>query len=83
MSVALPLSCALIYWTGWNPVRLVVVGGLVQSVILPAIGICALYFRYTLTDPRLRPGRVWDIALILSCASFFLVGGFGLFSAVF
>ena len=63
--------------------RLIVVGGLVQSVALPAIGFCALYFRYRLVDSRLRPGRIWDAALILSCTSFLVVGGFGLLTALF
>ena len=56
----LPLLCLLIFLTGWNPVRLVVIGGLVQSLVLPAIGFSALYFRFRLTDPRLHPGHAWD-----------------------
>jgi hypothetical protein len=83
LSLCLPVSCALIFLTGWNPVRMIVFGGLVQSIVLPAIGLSALYFRYRLTDPRLRPGRAWDAALILSCISFLVVGGFGLFTAIF
>ncbi|MEE8305668.1 MAG: Nramp family divalent metal transporter [Gammaproteobacteria bacterium] len=81
-SVCLPLLCLLIFLTGWNPVRLVVIGGLVQSVILPAIGLSALYFRYKLTDQRLHPGKVWDVLLVLSCISFVVVGGFGLWNVL-
>lgn len=80
LSIALPLLCLVIFLTGWNPVRMVVVGGLVQSLILPAIGLSALYFRYKLTDPRLYPGRIWDVLLVLSCLSFVVVGGFGLWN---
>ena len=79
LSLALPMLCLLIFLTGWNPVRLVVVGGLVQSLVLPAIGFSALYFRYRLTDPRLRPGRAWDAALVLSCLSLLAVGLFSLY----
>ena len=68
----------LIFLTGWNPVRLVVIGGLVQSLVLPAIGFSALYLRFRLTDERLRPGRLWDAALILSCLSLLTVGIFSL-----
>lgn len=78
LSVALPLLCLLIFLTGWNPVRLVVVGGLVQSLVLPALGFSALYLRYRLTDTRLRPGRLWDAALVLSCLSLLTVGIFSL-----
>jgi Mn2+/Fe2+ NRAMP family transporter len=78
LSLALPMLCLLIFLTGWNPVRLVVVGGLVQSLVLPAIGFSALYFRYRLTDTRLQPGRAWDAALVLSCLSLLAVGLFSL-----
>ena len=83
LSLLLPLVCLAIFLTGFNPVRLIVFGGLVQSIVLPAIGFSALYFRFRLIDPRLRPGRLWDAGLLLSCVSFVLVGGFGLFRAVF
>ena len=56
LSMLLPVSCALIFLTGWNPVLMIVFGGLVQSVVLPAIGLSALYFRYTLTAPAALPG---------------------------
>jgi Mn2+/Fe2+ NRAMP family transporter len=78
LSLALPLAALLIFLTGWNPVRLVVIGGLVQSLVLPAIGFSALYLRFRLTDERLRPGRLWDAALILSCLSLLTVGIFSL-----
>ncbi len=79
LSVALPLLGLLIFLTGWNPVRLIVLAGLVQSLVLPAIGFSALYLRFRLTDPRLRPGRLWDAALLLSCLSLLLVGAFSLY----
>jgi Mn2+/Fe2+ NRAMP family transporter len=79
LSIALPLLALLIYLTGWNPARMIIIGGLVQSVVLPVIGFCALYFRFKLTDSRLRPGNLWDAALILSCLSLLVVGGFSLF----
>lgn len=83
LSIGLPLLCLAIFLTGWNPVKMVVVGGMVQSFILPAVGVSAIYFRYKLTDPRMRPGKVWDVLLVLSCLSFVVVGGFGLWKVVF
>jgi len=77
-SLALPLVVLGIFLTGWNPVRLVVIGGLVQSLVLPVLGASALYFRFRLVDPRLRPGRAWDAALLLSCASLLVAGLFSL-----
>lgn len=83
LSLLLPLLCLAIFLTGWNPVRLIVVGGLVQSLVLPAIGCSAIYFRYRLTDPGLRPGKLWDVALALSVFSFVVVGAFGLTRVLF
>ncbi len=82
LSVALPLLCLLIFLTGWNPAQLIIIGGLSQSLVLPVIGFCALYFRFKLTDSRLRPGNLWDAALILSCLSLLVVGGFSLFQII-
>ncbi len=79
LSLLLPLVCLLIFLTGWNPLRLIVLGGLVQSLVLPAIGFSALYMRFRLTDQRLRPGPLWDTALLLSCLSLLIVGLFSLY----
>ncbi len=79
LSLLLPLACLLIFLTGWNPLRLIVLGGLVQSLVLPAIGFSALYMRFKLTDQRLRPGPLWDTALLLSCLSLLTVGLFSLY----
>jgi hypothetical protein len=83
LSVALPLLALLIFLTGWNPARMIIIGGLTQSLVLPVIGFCALYFRFKLTDGRLRPGHLWDAALILSCLSLLVVGGFSLVQIIF
>jgi Mn2+/Fe2+ NRAMP family transporter len=77
-SIWLPLLGLLIFLTGWNPVQLVVVGGLVQCLVLPAVGFSALYLRFRVTDARLRPGRLWDTALLLSCLSLLVIGVFSL-----
>lgn len=79
LSFVLPLVVLLIFWTGWNSVRLIVVGGLMQSLVLPIIGACALYFRFRLVDPRLRPGHLWDAALLASCLSLLVVGAVSMY----
>ncbi|MFW2403419.1 MAG: Nramp family divalent metal transporter [Gammaproteobacteria bacterium] len=76
LAFALPLVVLLIFLTGWNPVRMILVGGLVQSLILPIVGGVALVFRFRLVDQRLRPGKLWDAALLLSCLSLLAVGMF-------
>jgi len=79
LSLALPLVALAFFLSGWNPVLLILIGGIAQTVLLPVVGLGALYLRFKLTDPRLAPGRAWDAALILSCLGFAVVGGFGLY----
>lgn len=76
-SVILPLICAGVYWIpNANPVALVMFGGLTQAIMLPMLAYAALYFRYRLTDNRLKPGRMWDVLLITSCVGLAVAGVF-------
>ena len=75
-SVVFPILCFVIYTVFPKPVVLILLSGLLQAMLLPMLGIAALYFRYRTIDPALRPGKVWDVMLILSVFAFLLVGGF-------
>ena len=79
LSVVLSGVSLLYLLTGWNPVLLILTGGIAQTVLLPVVGFSAVYFRFRLTDAGLAPGHAWDVVLILSCLSFLLIGGFGLY----
>jgi Mn2+/Fe2+ NRAMP family transporter len=79
LSLALPLVALAFFLSGWNPVLLILIGGIAQTVLLPVVGFGAIYLRFKLTDPRLAPGLAWDAALILSCVGFVVVAGFGLY----
>ncbi len=74
LSLALPLVTLAIFLLGVNPVRLILIGGTVGALMLPIIGMSAIYFRYQLTDERLLPGRAWDVGLFTSCLALLLVG---------
>jgi Mn2+/Fe2+ NRAMP family transporter len=78
MSVVLPLVTLGFYLTGINPVGLIMVGGISQALFLPVVTLSVLYLRYRVTDPRLRPGRAWDAALLISCACFVAIGLFSI-----
>jgi hypothetical protein len=41
------------------------------------VGFGALYYRYTSTDPRLKPSPVWDVALVISFAGLVVAGLWG------
>lgn len=75
--VLLPLVCLTIFWSGINPVEAVAFAGMMQATMLPMIGLGALYWRYTATDPRLAPPRWWDVLLVLSCIGLLIVGVYG------
>jgi len=78
LSTFLPMFTLVVFLSGMNPVRLIIIGGIAQAIFLPVASLGVLYLRYRHTDPRLAPGRAWDIAVILSSASLVLVGLLGL-----
>src|SRR5690606_36998510 len=57
------------------PPAMVPASGVAQDGVLPMLGVAVLFFRYRRIDPRLAPGRLWDLFLWLSCAGFVVVGG--------
>lgn len=81
-SVLLPFLCLAVYAAGINPVRAVLLSGAMQALLLPMIGFGALYFRFTRTDERLRPGRLWDVLLILSFLGLFVAGTYGAYQQI-
>ncbi|MEX2216208.1 MAG: Nramp family divalent metal transporter [Phycisphaeraceae bacterium] len=71
-----PLACVVIYCFIPKPVTLVLISGVMQALMLPLLGIAALYFRYRQCDARLKPGLAWDIMLWISFIAFFIVGAY-------
>ncbi len=80
--VVLPLLCLSLYVAGVNPVAAVLLSGTMQALLLPMIGFGALYFRWTATDERLKPGRLWDILLVVSFLGLLVAGGYGTYAQV-
>ncbi len=80
--VLLPVLAVGIYATLGQPARLVLLGGFMQALMLPVLGVAALYFRYRWIDPRLRPGRGWDVLLWLSVLGLAVAGLWGAWSKV-
>lgn len=73
-SVVFPILCFVIYALFPKPVVLILISGLMQALLLPMLGVAALYFRYRTIDPALRPNRLWDVMLALSVLAFLVVG---------
>jgi Mn2+/Fe2+ NRAMP family transporter len=57
-----------------QPVYLVMIGALAQALMLPFLAFAALYLRYRLTSPDLRPGSAWSFALWVAFLSMVAVG---------
>lgn len=80
LAIVLPLISMSLWCSGINPVKLVLLSGLMQAIMLPMLGFAALWFRFTKTDESIRPGRIWDGCLILSCVGLLIAGAWGVYS---
>jgi hypothetical protein len=72
--VAWVLAATLLALLIRQPVAMVLASGIAQSVMLAAIGVAVVYFRWRQTDPRLAPSRAWDTLLAASVAGLVTVG---------
>jgi Mn2+/Fe2+ NRAMP family transporter len=73
-SAGLPLYAATLYIVWPKPVALVFIGGVGQGMLLPFLGLAALYFRYRRTEAPLRPGVAWTAVLWVAVATLMLGG---------
>jgi hypothetical protein len=80
LAIVLPLISMSLWCSGINPVKLVLLSGLMQAIMLPMLGFAALWFRFTKTEEGIRPGRAWDGCLIISCIGLLIAGVWGVYS---
>ncbi|NNJ25745.1 Nramp family divalent metal transporter [Alienimonas chondri] len=76
------ISVGLFAFVSSDPVLLVVIGGVAQSLLLPVLGVSAVWLRFRVAPPGLRPGAAWTACLFLSVAGLLVAGAFGGYSAV-
>ena len=62
---AVPIA---LFWTLESPVRMVMLGGIAQSMMLPIVGIAALYLRHRRLPPDVRPSGATTAALWIATA---------------
>ncbi len=79
-AVLLPTICLAIFASDADPVALVLLGGTMQAIMLPMLGFATLFFRYKMTDERLKPTGLWDVFLIISSIGLFIAGGWQAYS---
>ena len=80
--IVLPLLFLGSYAFFKAPDQLVFAGAFMGALILPMLGVAALYFRYRCCDVRLIPGKIWDIWLWISVAGLFVAGAFAFYEKV-
>lgn len=76
----IPSTSFSIFASGANPVTLIMIAAMAQAIMLPVIGLGSLFFRYRMTDERLKPSKLWDTMLILSCLGLLITGAWGVIS---
>jgi Mn2+/Fe2+ NRAMP family transporter len=74
LSGALPFLSLFVYVCFPQPTRLVLASGVMQALMLPMLSGAAIYFRYRRCDPRIAPGRLWDVCLWVSAMGMLLAG---------
>ncbi|MBS0210599.1 MAG: Nramp family divalent metal transporter [Planctomycetes bacterium] len=74
LSGAFPIICLLCYIFWRDPGRLVAWSGFMQTLMLPMLGGMAIWNRYKHCDPRVAPGRLWDVMLWISMGAMVVVG---------
>lgn len=75
LSGLFPFICLGIFLAFPSPTVLVLFSGAMQAIMLPFLGVAALYFRYRQCDPRVVPGQAWDVMLWVSTVGLFIFGG--------
>jgi Mn2+/Fe2+ NRAMP family transporter len=80
--ICLPLLFLASYAFFKAPEQLVFAGGFMGALILPMLGVAALYFRYRCCDARLAPSKLWDIGLWISVAGLFVAGGYAIYTKI-
>jgi hypothetical protein len=71
--VLLTVVPVALFWTLESPVTMVMLGGIAQSMMLPIVGIGALYLRHRHLPPEIRPSTVTTIALWITTAVILVV----------
>lgn len=83
-----PLVAVAVFWiVGWlmkgqSPAAMILLCGVGQAVMLPMLGVAALYFRFRKCDECLQPSRLWDAMLWISFLAFLIAGTWAAYSKI-
>ena len=74
LSVLWPLVAMVFAIAIREPVGMVLASGAAQAIMLAAIAVAVIFFRYRKIDSRLKPGPAWDLLLWVSSCGFLVIG---------
>jgi manganese transport protein len=80
--VGLPIASATVYFFFPQPVNLVLIGALGQSLMLPFLGAAALYFHHYRLVGVLGRSAVWTVFLWLAALAIAFAGGYQLIQTI-
>lgn len=78
--IAITLYGIAVYLIWPQPLTLILINGIGQSLLLPFLGITALYLCHRRLAKELKPGRAWIAMLWLSAGALALAGGWQLYT---
>jgi manganese transport protein len=81
--IALSIVPVLLYWLFASPVQMVVAGGIAQAMMLPLIGLAAIYLRHSQLPPEIRPAPATTVLLWVSTAVMLVFAGYYVGSSLF
>ena len=74
--VLLTLVPIALFWTIESPVTMVMLGGIAQAIMLPALGIAAVFLRHRRLPAGIQPSAITTAALWVTTAAIVLVMGY-------
>jgi len=77
LAVVFPVLWTIAFLVVKLPVLMVTIGGIATFVMLVIVVVAGFYFRFGAKDQLLRPGKLYNLALVVSCIAIVLVGIYG------
>jgi Mn2+/Fe2+ NRAMP family transporter len=82
LCVIVPAAWVTIYLIWEKPVTLILVGAIAQGLMLPFLGLAALWLNHRRTDRELQSGVAWRVFLWLSALCMMVVGAYQVISEI-
>jgi len=78
LAIVFPVLWTIAFLVVRLPVLMVTIGGIATFIMLMIVVVAGAYFRFGAKDQVLRPGRFYNLALVISCMAIIMVGVYGI-----